>query len=66
MPISEKEYEIEIQMCKELSSKNGGKCNWGICKDCGVIPLLHKLYKGELLEDLESIEEAKSIFDQNN
>ncbi len=53
-------YEKELQMCKNLSQKNGGKCAWGVCQNCGVIPFLHKLYRGELLEDSEEIKEAKS------
>ncbi|MCK5413002.1 MAG: hypothetical protein KAI57_01365 [Candidatus Pacebacteria bacterium] len=53
-------YEKELSMCKKLSQENGGKCAWGVCQDCGVIPLLHKLYRGELLEDSEEIKEAKS------
>ncbi len=53
-------YERELQLCKNLSSENGGKCGWGVCSDCGVIPLLHKLHKGELLEDPELIKEAKN------
>ena len=48
-------FKKEIAMCKELSKKNGGKCNWGKCKDCGVIPLLYKLGKGKLYEDKDEI-----------
>ena len=29
-------------------------CGWGKCVDCGVIPLLYKLHKGQLLEDNEA------------
>ncbi len=53
-------YERELQLCKNLSLKNGGKCCWGVCSNCGVIPLLHKLYKGELLEDPKLIKELKN------
>lgn len=53
-------YEKELQLCKNLSSENDGKCGWGVCKDCGVIPLLQKLHKGELLEDPKLIKEAKN------
>ena len=52
-------FEKEIAMCRELSKKNGGKCNWGECGKCGVIPLLHKIYKGEFLENKEEIERVK-------
>ncbi len=57
--IDEETYEKEMELCKKLSSENNGKCKWGVCKDCGVIPLLHKLHKGEVLEKLEDIEEIK-------
>jgi len=52
-------YEKELRMCGKLSQENGGKCAWGVCKDCGVIPLLHKLHKGKLLEDPKEIKKAK-------
>lgn len=39
-------FEKEIEMCRQLSKKNGGKCNWGECKKCGVVPLLYKLGRG--------------------
>ncbi len=54
-------FEKEIAMCQKLSKKNGGKCNWGECKKCGVIPLLYKLGKGELLEDQDKIKKIKNI-----
>lgn len=46
-------------MCRKLSRENGGKCNWGECETCGVIPLLYKLHKGVLLEKKEEIEAVK-------
>jgi hypothetical protein len=52
-------FEREVALCQKLSRENGGKCGWGNCKDCGVIPLLYKLYKGQLLEDPDKIEEIK-------
>ena len=52
-------FEKEILMCKELSNKNGGKCNWGECKNCGVIPLLYKLKDNKLYEDKDEIEKIK-------
>jgi hypothetical protein len=57
--IGRKTYERELDMCRELSKKNGGKCNWGVCKSCGVIPLLYKLHKGVLLEDEKDINKKK-------
>ncbi|XOB46322.1 MAG: hypothetical protein ACKKMV_02635 [Candidatus Nealsonbacteria bacterium] len=55
--ISKEVFDKEIALCKKLSKKNNGKCAWGKCKNCGVIPLLYKLHKGQLLED--SVEMAK-------
>lgn len=48
--IKKEVFEREIALCKMLSKKGKGKCGWGKCKDCGVIPLLYKLHKGILLE----------------
>lgn len=52
-------FEKEIAMCRKLSQKNDGKCNWGECEKCGVVPLLFKLGKGEFYEDKEEIEKIK-------
>ena len=53
-------FNREVALCKMLYKENKGKCNWGKCKDCGVIPLLIKLYKGKLLEKPSEIKKAKS------
>ncbi|MFA6252242.1 MAG: hypothetical protein WCX74_02475 [Candidatus Paceibacterota bacterium] len=52
-------FEKEVSMCKELSLKNGGKCNWGECEKCGVVPMLYKLGKGEIYESKEAVEKLK-------
>lgn len=52
-------FEKELNICRELSKKKGGKCAWGECAKCGVIPLLYKLGKGELLENEEDINKIK-------
>ncbi|MEA2098115.1 MAG: hypothetical protein U9P70_03520 [Patescibacteria group bacterium] len=52
-------FEKEIEFCKKMSKKNKGKCAWGKCKDCGVLPLLYKLHKGELIEDKDEIKKMK-------
>ena len=57
--INKEVFEKEIAMCKKLSKENKGKCNWGKCKDCGVLLLLRKLYKGELIEDKKEIKKIK-------
>ncbi len=58
--IKEAVFNREINLCKQLSKENKGKCGWGRCKDCGVIPLLIKLHKGKLLEKPSEIKKAKS------
>jgi len=61
--IKKEVFDREIALCKMLAKKHKGKCGWGKCKECGVIPLLYKLYKGNLLEkpaDLAKV--RKKIF----
>jgi hypothetical protein len=57
--IDKEVFDREILLCNQLSKDNNGECGWGKCRDCGVIPLLYKLYKGKLLEDSGEINEAK-------
>ena len=52
-------FEREIAICQSLCKENNGSCNWGKCKDCGVIFLLNKLYKGELIEEKEEVKQIK-------
>jgi hypothetical protein len=52
-------FEKEIAMCQKLSKKNDGKCNWGECEKCGVVPLLYKLGKGEFYDNKDGIEKIK-------
>ncbi len=54
-------FEKEIAICRKLSQKNGGKCNWGECEKCGVVPLLYKLSKGEFYDNKEEIEKIKKL-----
>ena len=58
--ISKEIFEQETEMCKKLSQENNGKCNWGECEKCGVIPLLYKLYENKLLEDKTEIKKVKN------
>jgi len=58
--IKKEVFDREIALCKQLSKKHKGKCGWGKCKDCGVIPLLYKLRKGQLLEKPAEIKKNKS------
>lgn len=60
--IDKEVFDREISLCKKLSKEKGGKCGWGTCLHCGVIPLLHKLHKGELLEDNEAKKTKTEIF----
>ena len=54
--IKKEVYDREVALCRQLSKK----CGWGKCKDCGVIPLLHKLYRGQLLKDIVKIKKIKN------
>ena len=53
-------FDRELALCKKLSKENKYKCSWGKCKDCGVIPFLFKLHKGQLLEKPSEIKVAKA------
>gem|GEM_PF-4773736 len=44
-------------MCRELSKNKA--CNWGKCKDCGVVPFLFKLHKGVLVENTREVTDLK-------
>ena len=57
--MSHEVFEKELAMCQKLYKKNGGKCNWGECEKCGVIPPLHKLGTGELVENAEDVKSLK-------
>lgn len=59
--VSKEVFNREISLCRKLNKENGGKCGWGRCADCGVIPLLYKLHKGELLEDSKAKEAKEDI-----
>jgi len=52
-------FNREVTLCGQLAKENKGKCGWGRYKDCGVIPLLYKLNKGQLLEDPVKITKIK-------
>jgi len=58
--IKKEVFDREIALCKKLAKEHKGKCGWGRCEDCGVIPLLYKLYKGYLLEKPDEIKKTKS------
>jgi len=52
-------YDKEVDICKQAFKENKG-CNWGKCEDCGVVPLLHKLNTGEVVEDKEEVNKLKN------
>ena len=58
--IKKEVFDREVALCKMLYKEYRGKCGWGKCKDCGVIPLLVKLHKGKLLEKPSDIKKAKT------
>jgi hypothetical protein len=63
--INEETFGRELDMCKKLSRKKEGKCNWGECAKCGVVPLLYKLHKGELYEKEEEVKVLKENIFRN-
>ena len=46
-------------MCRKLYKKSKG-CKWGKCADCGVVPLLYKLYKGEVIENKRDVNKFRN------
>lgn len=59
--IDKEVFDQEIALCRKLTIEKSGGCGWGKCADCGVVPLLFKLHKGELLEDNEVKKKKKEI-----
>jgi len=57
--IKKEVFNREIALCKRLAKESRGKCGWGKCKECGVVPLLYKLHKGQLLEKPAEVKKAK-------
>jgi len=60
--ISKQVFDREMDLCHMLSKENRGRCGWGKCASCGVIPLLVKLHKGKLLEDEKDIAVARDKY----
>jgi len=54
-------FDREMGLCKSLSRQNSGQCAWGKCKSCGVVPLLYKLHKGQLIEDKKEVKKVKEF-----
>jgi len=57
--IDDEVFNRELLLCKQLSNENKGGCCWGKCKECGVVPFIYKLHKGELLEGKGEISKLK-------
>lgn len=58
--IDEETFNREIALCRKLSKENNGGCCWGKCADCGVVPLLYKLHKGKIIDDLDEVQRIKN------
>jgi hypothetical protein len=58
--IDQETFDREITLCKILHKNNNLKCSWGKCEHCGVIPLLYKLHKGQLIEDPKELSKLKN------
>lgn len=55
----QEDFNREISLCQELSKKNRGKCNWGECAKCGVIPFMYKIFKEKVYEGKDEIKKLK-------
>lgn len=56
--LDQETFDKEIKICQKMHKEKGG-CNWGRCDECGVVPLLHKLSTGEVVEDGEVVRKLK-------
>jgi hypothetical protein len=61
MKITKKIFNAEIAMCRKLYKKSKG-CQWGKCKDCGVVPLLYKLHSGLLVDKKKDVAKLKKAY----
>lgn len=59
MKISKGTFEKEIGICRAQFKKQQG-CNWGECKNCGVVLLLDKLYNGNAIEKQSEVQQIKT------
>jgi hypothetical protein len=59
--INKEVFDREMALCKMLCKENKGKCSWGECDKCGVVPLLIKLHQGKVMEDHEEINQSKKL-----
>ena len=57
--ISPETRDREAAMCAKFRAEKGG-CAWGTCASCGVLPLLHKLATGEIVDGPERVAAIKS------
>ena len=57
--IKKEVFDREIALCRQLSKEHKGRCGWGKCKDCGVIPFLYKLHKGQLIDKATKLTKIK-------
>lgn len=58
-------FDRETAICRDLHNNNGGQCNWGVCSQCGVLPMMYKIFKNEYYENSEQVERIKNeVFNQ--
>lgn len=57
--LDQETFDKEIKICQKMYKEKGG-CNWGKCDECGVVPLLHKLKTGEVVEEKGDVEKLKN------
>jgi hypothetical protein len=60
--VNKRTFDREMELCRILSAENKGGCGWGKCASCGVIPLLVKLHKGELLMEEKEIADSRKKY----
>ena len=56
--LDQETFEKEIKICQKMYKEKGG-CSWGKCDECGVLPLLHKLQTGYVVEESVEVQKLK-------
>ena len=54
-------FEKEILICR-VHYKKKKSCKWGMCEKCGAVPLLHKLYNNEVIDNEEELIKLKDKY----
>lgn len=58
--MSKATFDTEMAICRDLHNNNGGQCNWGVCDQCGVVPMMYKIFKNEHYEDADQVERMRN------